>query len=320
MIEFPSENATLRGKLYVPLAASSQAPLAPLVTIAHGFSATIHGMTADRYAEVFQDAGFAVLLYDHRNFGISDGEPRQEINCWIQARDHRDAINFAETLPEVDPDRIAIYGDSSSGGEVLVVGALDSRVKAIVAQVPACGRELPPEDPDGALFAQLGESFLTGDVSGTTETTKGPLPVVSFDQLGDPAFLEPIMAFRWIIEYGARFGIKWQNWATTVTPATPAPFHPVLCAPYLKAPVLIVISPEDEMPGANPAVTRVVYQLAPEPKELFEIDAGHFGLVYYPSPIFDQSSGICSGKRITKPLPASPLGHSRLHALGEKSR
>lgn len=53
-----------------------------------------------------------------------------------------------------------------------MVGALDSRVKAIVAQVPACGRELPPEDPDGTLFAQLSKTFFNGDVTGTTETTK----------------------------------------------------------------------------------------------------------------------------------------------------
>ena len=45
----------------------------------HGFTTTISGMTADKYAEKFQESGIAVILYDHPNFGISDGEPRQEI-------------------------------------------------------------------------------------------------------------------------------------------------------------------------------------------------------------------------------------------------
>jgi hypothetical protein len=101
-----------------------------------------------------------------------------------------------------------------------------------------------------------------------------------------------LTAFRWFIEYGARFGTNWQNWATVVTPDTPAPFHPGLCAPFLKAPLLMVISPQDEMPGANPEVTRAVYELAPQPKELFEIEGGHFGLIHYPSPLFDLSSRI----------------------------
>ena len=83
IVEFPSEGAILRGRLYLlPNASKPQ----PIVIMAHGFSATINGMVAEKYAEVFYEAGFAVLLYDHRNFGISGGEPRQEINAWIQAR------------------------------------------------------------------------------------------------------------------------------------------------------------------------------------------------------------------------------------------
>jgi dienelactone hydrolase len=288
-VEFQSEGATLRGRLYFHERATKSTAL---IVMAYGFSATIDGMTADRYAERFYQAGFAVLLYDHRNFGISDGEPRQQINRWVQARGYRDAISFAASLPEIDADRISIWGDSSSGAEAIVVGAIDSRVKAIVTQVPACGRELPPSDPDGKLFSLLRETFQEGDVSATPETTRGPLPVVTFDQIGTPSFLEPITAFRWFIEYGARFGTNWQNWATVVTPVTPAPFHPGLCAPFLKAPLLMVISPEDEMPGANPEVTRDVYELAPQPKELFEIEGGHFGLIHYPSPLFDLSSRI----------------------------
>ena len=138
IVEFPSEGAILRGRLYVPANYLSK-PL-PIVIMAHGFSATITGMVADHFAEAFYDAGFVVLLYDHRNFGISDGEPRQEINKWVQARGYRDAIDFATTLPEIDATRIALWGDSMSGAEVLVVGSIDQRVKAIIAQVPRIWR------------------------------------------------------------------------------------------------------------------------------------------------------------------------------------
>ena len=58
-------------------------------------------MVAEKYAEVFCAAGFAVLLYDHRNFGISGSEPRQEIDEWIQARGDRDTREFVIALSEV---------------------------------------------------------------------------------------------------------------------------------------------------------------------------------------------------------------------------
>ena len=49
--------------------------------MAHGTSATFR-MVAIEYARVFARAGLAALIYDHRNFGISDGAPRFEINPW----------------------------------------------------------------------------------------------------------------------------------------------------------------------------------------------------------------------------------------------
>lgn len=97
-IEFQSEGTTLRGLLFTP---ESHENKPPVIIMAHGTSATIN-MVADKYAEVFCKAGLAVLLYDHKNFGKSDGEPRQEINPWIQCRGYRDAINYIESCNDID--------------------------------------------------------------------------------------------------------------------------------------------------------------------------------------------------------------------------
>ena len=287
LVEFPSLGAALRGRLYLPEAASRSLPV---IIMAHGFSATIDGMVADRFAEVFYEAGIAVLLYDHHSLGISGGEPRQQLNRWTQARGYCDAIDFVTTRAELDSDRIALWGDSMSGGEVLVVGAVDRRVKAVVAQVPACGREFPPEDRDGSLFELIRATLLNADFLDMPTSTRGPMPVVSFDQVGTPSLLKPLTAFRWFIEYGARYGTHWENRATVVTPETAAPFHPGLCAPHLSAAVLMMVAYDDEMPGANSDVARRVYQAAPEPKRLVEVDGGHFGLLHYPSELFTQAS------------------------------
>lgn len=286
-VEFQSEGATLRGRLYLP---ENRAGKLPVVIMAHGYSATIEGMVADRYAEAFCTAGYTVLLYDHRNLGISDGEPRQQINRWTQARGYRDAIDYATTLDEVDTARIGLWGDSMSGDEVIVVASLDDRVKAVVAQVPACGRELPPPDPDGSMFLALKETFLHGNVEGTYENTLGPMPVVSFDQQTIPSLLKPLTAYRWFMEYGCRFNTQWVNHATYVNPDVPARFTSVYCTPYIKAALLMMVAHDDEMPGANPDVAMHAFKIAPQPKKLVEVDGGHFGIVYYPGPLFDQAA------------------------------
>lgn len=285
MVEFQSEGATLRGKFYQP----SQASDLPVIIMAHGYSATIDGMVAEQYAEVFYKAGFAVLLYDHRNLGISDGEPRHELNRWTQARGFRDAIDFVCTLPNIDKSRIGLWGDSMSGDEVLFVAGMDHRVKTVVVQVPACGSTMPPEDPDGSLYESLKNTFYHGDIN-TPASTRGPMPVVSFDQESYPSLLKPLTAYRWFMEYGGRFNTKWVNRATYVTPDTPVKFHSSLSIPHMKAAALMLVADNDEIGGANPEVARNAFRLAPEPKQLINIDGGHFGLLFYPSELFDQCS------------------------------
>ena len=284
-VEFLSEGATLRGRLYTPMRFSRTLPA---VAMAHGFSATIT-MTIDHYAETICADGFAVLLYDHRNFGISDGEPRQHINPWLQARGYRDALSFLEGLNEIDSTRLAVWGDSASAAQTIVVGSIDERVKAVVTQVPALGRTTPPPDPDGARFRRITETLLHGDISSSVKT-EGPMPVVSFDYKRHPSAFEPLTAYRWFIEYGGRLGTNWVNDVTRVQPNTPEPWNAVICAPYVKAPLLMIVSSQDEMAGSSPKLARMAFEAVPGPKEWMEIEGGHFGLLYYPSDLFDRAS------------------------------
>ena len=132
--------------------------------------------------------------------------------------------------------------------------------------------------------------FDSGDVCPTPETATGPVPVVSFDQMGTPSLLKPIQAFRWFIEYGGRHGTNWENNVTRVVPPTPVPFNPYLTAPYVRADLLMMVAPEDEMVHCNPDVARATYNLVPGCKEYIEIEGGHFGL-----PI---TRAICSTKQV----------------------
>src|SRR5277367_5115993 len=133
-IEFRAGDGTiLRGWHYQPSGLSGKHPT---IVMAHGFSA-VKEMYLDKFAEAFARSGLASIVFDNRNFGASDGMPRQEIDPWTQIRDYSDAITFAAGLPETDGDRIGVWGSSYSGGHVLVVAAIDRRVKCVVSQVPA---------------------------------------------------------------------------------------------------------------------------------------------------------------------------------------
>jgi alpha-beta hydrolase superfamily lysophospholipase len=105
-----------------------------MVVMAHGLS----GTRRDRlgaFAERFASAGVAALVFDHRGFGDSGGEPdlfhpRRQLDDW------RAAIAFARALPDVDPAKVATFGSSIGGGNALAAAADDPGVAAAISQVP----------------------------------------------------------------------------------------------------------------------------------------------------------------------------------------
>ena len=145
-VEFQSSGITLRAHLYLP---QGDGPF-PLVVMAGGWC-YVKELVQPEYAKVFAASGIAALVFDYRNFGDSDGEPRQHLDPWEQIEDYRNAISYAETLPFVRKDRIGIWGISYSGGHVLVVGAIDPRVKCIVSNIPVVDGFLTMKQVHSAL-------------------------------------------------------------------------------------------------------------------------------------------------------------------------
>ena len=124
-VRFPAEGGIeLSAWLFVP---EHQAARLPAVTMAHGYAGTkYHGI--EPMAAAFAEAGFVVLLHDHRGFGESGGDPRQDINPWQQIADWRRAISYLQDRPEVDENRVGLWGTSFAGGHAIVLGATDRRL------------------------------------------------------------------------------------------------------------------------------------------------------------------------------------------------
>lgn len=131
-VTFSSGGASISAWLFLPKNLS--APV-PCIIIAHGFGGT-KAMGLDKYAVCFQDAGYAVLVFDYRYFGDSAGEPRQLLWIPYQLEDWVAAIKYARTLQQVDPKKIALWGTSFSGGHVIVTASKDEGIACVSAQCP----------------------------------------------------------------------------------------------------------------------------------------------------------------------------------------
>ena len=96
-------------------------------------------------AEVFQEAGINALVFDPRNTGESDGQPRNEIDPSKQVSDYSDALSFLLAQKTVDPKRIALWGMSFSATIALCAASLDKRARLCIAACPYIGLKPPRE-------------------------------------------------------------------------------------------------------------------------------------------------------------------------------
>jgi len=276
-------DTTLRGWLYLP---EDPRPV-PGVVMAHGLSA-VKEMALEGYAETFCAAGLAVLCYDHRNLGASDGEPRQEINPWAQARDYRYALGWLAERPEVDAERIGLWGSSYSGGHVITVGACDRRVKAVAANVPLTGYPGVDYSDCAERFEALRAMLLDESGKGLSDAGDvviGPVPVVREvvrevvrDDGADPplVILDQPESAEWFLDVGSRPGSTWRNEVTIRNGfgAEPA-FDPGVCIEALGAtPLLLVVADQDRLAWTE--ITLEAFERAREPKRLELLHGHHF--------------------------------------------
>jgi len=285
-VEFNAEGVTLRGWHYVP---SKGKKRFPTIVMAHGFSATKE-MYLDRFAEAFVDAGFGALVFDNRNFGASDGEPRQEIDPWEQVGDYRHAITYAQTLKDVDADRIGIWGSSYSGGHVIVVGAIDRRVKCVVGQVPLVSGHRNARRIVRADFVDaVGAMFDEDRASRYAGKPPAMIPVVDADPMAASALPTPD-SWTWFSETGNTRAPSWKNEVTLRSVEMFWEYEPGAYLPYVSpTPFCMIVARGDWLTICDLAIE--AYESAREPKKLVILPGGHFD-AYVAG--FDSASGAAT--------------------------
>jgi fermentation-respiration switch protein FrsA (DUF1100 family) len=280
-VHFHSEGLSCAGWYYVPndLAEGERRPA---IVMAHGWSG-VKEMGLANFAEAFAAAGFVALAFDYRYLGASEGEPRGQIIPDEQRSDYKNAITWVSTQPEVDPQRVGLWGTSFSGGHVMVVAAEDRRVNAVVAHVPAVGvRSTALRWLRRGMFREvwfLGR-LLVRQLLRPGQTIM--IPVVSEGH--GAATLPGREAWEWK-RRGAAWASNWRNEVTvrSVLAAMRDSVRPSIprIAP---TPLLMVIASRDHYCFTEGQ--RRAFATAGEPKKLIEVDGGHFD--FYEGPGLSQ--------------------------------
>lgn len=243
----------------------------------------------DRFAERFHAAGFSVLAFDYRRLGESDGQPRQVIRIRDQLADWQAAIRTARALPEVDSERIALWGFSLSAGHLLKVAA-KTPVAAVIAQTPtADGLAAMPN----ALRHETVGVILRMPLLALLDVLRGvsgrpPLTVPLAGPRGTVAMLTTPDAQD--SERALNRDGRYPNWEQTIAARSVLPiggYRPGRAARRITAPLLVIVADEDQSALAAPAVKVAERAVA---ATLLRVPGGHY------APFLDQHERVVAAE------------------------
>ncbi|WP_235867950.1 alpha/beta hydrolase [Pseudomonas ogarae] len=269
-IEFRGEGGVmLRGWLFTPDALG----IRPAISMCHGFAAVKeHGL--EPFARSFAQAGFVVLVHDHRNVGTSEGAPRQDIEPLKQIAGWHRALDYLVSRPEVDAGRIGIWGSSYSGGHALGFGGDRSRCE-MYGVSSAHHQRLGTGEAQGTPRGLAGfpRSSREGFAQPGTCGAAPQVQAISNANLDTPAaYRSPASITFYTQDLG---GAVWTNTVTLRSTHAARSYDPgVYISEIAPTPLMMVVASEDEITMADLELD--AYARANEPKRLVMIAGGHF--------------------------------------------
>jgi cephalosporin-C deacetylase-like acetyl esterase len=192
-------------------------------------------------------------------------------------RDYYDAFDFAASQPEVDPKRIAYWGTSLSGGNVICAAAIDKRIRAVVVQSPFVSGEL-----QSAPLAPLLPSILGNRASVRNGNPSIMVPVVpttleEANSGNSQAVLSTVDAYHFMQEMKT-VGGEWKNEVTLQSMFNLMAHEPrSFIHRIAPTPILMMVPEYDETVETKHQLA--MYELALEPKQIRVLrGCGHFGI------------------------------------------
>jgi len=266
-VQFTAKDGViLRGWLFLP---EKQIFPVPGIILTNGFSA-LKEHSLEKFAKRFSDNNVAALLYDNRNFGESDGEPRYEVDPAMQVKDLSLAIDFLETIIEVDNAQINIFGISFSGGNAIVAASSDKRINKVVACVPFVkGHHEYLKEKNPKLFEIIQKKYLKDKQDRAKNLPPKMTPVVTKDPEKSAVMVQP-EAYDFFTSVDG-----WENKVTLRSLENSGEYSPIdFIDKVSPTPLLFIVAESDTI-----CITKLqleAFAKALEPKKLIMIQGHHF--------------------------------------------
>ena len=159
-VAFASADGTRLVGWFIPAAVPVGHP-APSVVHVHGNAGSINSHWW--FTEYLPPAGFNVFIFDYRGYGESAGRATRRGPL---IDDSEAALDYLLTRPDVDPQRIALYGQSLGGAIGMALVARRPEIRAAVLESPFISWRLIAAnavggDPPGALARFLASVLIS---------------------------------------------------------------------------------------------------------------------------------------------------------------
>lgn len=130
-VAFASNGLELAGVLHLP-DGRPRGKRQPAFLVLQGFGSNKDSATVTGSAKILEQFGYAVLRFDMRGCGESEGE-RGRVICLEQVEDARCALSYLAARADIDPDRIGVMGHSFGAAVAVYAAGVDSRFAACIS-------------------------------------------------------------------------------------------------------------------------------------------------------------------------------------------
>lgn len=131
-VRYPNLGWDIAADLYLP-AGFDQTKKYPAIVSTHPIGSCKEQTAGNIYAKGLAEAGFVVLVHDASFQGASGGMPRFIEDPSIRVSDIRFAVDYLQSQPFVDADRIGAIGVCGGGAYTVHAAITDHRIKALVS-------------------------------------------------------------------------------------------------------------------------------------------------------------------------------------------